>query len=83
MFDIKTYIDEKLHPGGSSVLKHVIGKDVGRYLNGSHTELNLFKYQHSGSAYKHLFRFYTGSLPSLSYVLKNFELQMPDYEEKI
>ena len=34
MFDVKSYIDE--HPGGAFVMKVCVGKDVGRYLDGSY-----------------------------------------------
>ena len=34
VFDMKSYIDE--HPGGAFVMKVCVGKDVGRYTNGSY-----------------------------------------------
>ena len=61
--DVKNFIDE--HPGGSAVLKHHIGKDIGKYFHGAYSVVSPYAQNiHSTDALKILKRLIVSKLSS-------------------
>mmetsp|Transcript_24524 Transcript_24524/g.21767 ORF Transcript_24524/g.21767 Transcript_24524/m.21767 type:complete len:126 (+) Transcript_24524:87-464(+) len=51
VINIKSFIDE--HPGGSAILKHHIGKDIGKFFHGAYSFTPSYpKHSHSRDALK-------------------------------